>query len=453
MNNLLRKHKEVYDSIHGYIKISYLASLIIDTPQFQRLRYLHQLGTCHYVFPTASHTRFEHSIGTYHLAGKVLDIIKTNSNPDFIDDSIKKNIYLQSYYELNNLDKNLLDPYICELIKIAALCHDIGHGPFSHVYDDIFLKNFNYHPSHIHEYRSCMIIKHIINKNDTLKNTIDDNQVSFICSLINPPKDASGFIYQIVSNNLNSIDVDKFDYICRDTHTLGLKYSIDIPRLIDDMVVIDDKICFLEKLHYELVSLFKTRYRLHKQIYCHKAVISIQFMISDIMILLNDFMHLDESVNDVERFSDLTEEYIITFMKILYKNKDQYDELLKNKIILAYDIWNRIITRDLYKLAIGKVFEKEIDKTELENSLVGIDKNKIIFYKSKIGFVSGSKDNPMDETYFYKKYNISQCFKITDEHISLLVPKIYQEYIYMFFLKDKRDHETKSKLLTILNKS
>ena len=133
------------------------------------MRYLHQLGTCHYVFPTASHTRFEHSIGTYHLAGKVLDIIKTNSNPDFIDDSIKKNIYLQSYYELNNLDKNLLDPYICELIKIAALCHDIGHGPFSHVYDDIFLKNFNYHPSHIHEYRSCMIIKHIINKNDTLK--------------------------------------------------------------------------------------------------------------------------------------------------------------------------------------------------------------------------------------------------------------------------------------------
>lgn len=450
MSNLLRKYKEVYDSIHGYIKISYLASLIIDTPQFQRLRYLHQLGTCHYVFPTASHTRFEHSIGTYHLTGKVLDILKLNSEPDFINDGLKKIKYLKSYYETNPT-QSMLDPYVCELIKIAALCHDIGHGPFSHVFDDIFLKHFNQDHLTYHENRSCMIIRYIIKNNELLNTTINEDQISFICSLINPSKEETGFIFQIISNNLNSIDVDKFDYICRDTHTLGLKYSIDIPRLIDDMAVIDNKICFLEKLNYELVSLFKTRYRLHKQIYCHKAVVSIQYMVCDIMLLLNDFMNLDQSIYDVARFSDLTEEYIITYLKILFKNKEQYNNTQKAKIVLANNIWNRIINRDLYKLAVGKVTEKEIDNNDLDEVLKSIDKDKIICYKSKIGFVSGSKGNPMDETFFYKKDDNSKCFRITDEHISLLVPKIYQEYIYMFFLKDKRDIETKKELIKVWN--
>lgn len=440
MDILLKNHKEIFDSIHGYIKLSKMACLIIDTVQFQRLRYLHQLGTCQYVYPSASHTRFEHSIGTYYLAGKTLDILKLNSNTNHINECMKNIPYLQSYY-LSNPSDNLLDNYVCELIKIAALCHDIGHGPFSHVFDDVFMHNFknNNNPLQYHENRSCALINYIIHHNTVLETIITQDHIDFICNLINPTKESYGFIYQIVSNNFNSLDVDKFDYICRDTHTLGLKYSIDIPRLIDDMVVIDNKICFLEKLHYELVSLFKTRYRLHKQVYCHKAVIAIQFMITDIMLLINEFIKLYQSISNMDDFVDLTEDYIFTYLKLLYKNKENYEDTQKNKIIKAYEIYQRIITRNLYKLIGGIVSENEIDINVIKNN---IDSTKLLCYKSKIGFVSGSKNNPLDEIYFYKKNNIDKCFKITNENISLLVPKIYQEYIYMFFIKDKNDNDT-----------
>lgn len=440
--DLLTCYKEICDSIHGHIKLTKLACLIIDTPQFQRLRYLHQLGTCHYTFPNATHTRFEHSIGTYHLAGKVLDTIKSNSNQELITKYLSKIPELKKYFN-EKAKQIILDPYVCELVKIAALCHDIGHGIFSHVFDDVFIKivtlnkngekydnKLNYET---HENRSIMIIKYIIKNNDILNNFISDDEIQFISNLINPTKSSTGFIYQIVSNSVNSIDVDKFDYICRDTIQLGLKYSIDIYRLIDDMKLIDNKICFPEKIHYEIISLFKTRYRLHKQIYNHKSVISIQYMMNDIMLLLDDIIGIYDSIFDVERFTDLTDDYLITFVKILYKDRGKYDDEKRLRIDQAYNLLQRIYSRNLYKLISSSVSKVLIN---LDLMLSNMDKTKMFCCVSKIGFVSGSKDNPLNKTYFYKKNDPNTRIKVSNEHISFLVPKIYQEYIYMFFLKN-----------------
>ena len=247
---MLKETKEIYDHIHGYIKITRLAQEFIHTMEFQRLRYLHQLGTCHYVFPCATHTRFEHSIGTYYLAGKVLGSLKKNSNRLSIQSYLNEIPELKKHFETSLID---LDDYVCELVKLAALCHDLGHGPFSHVFDDVFIKaahesleSINKESLEYHENRSCALIRNIISKNSKLKEYIRQEEIQFICDLINPKDHHKGFIYQIVSNNLNGIDVDKFDYIQRDTYTLGLKYSIDSDRLISDMKVIDNKICFTD---------------------------------------------------------------------------------------------------------------------------------------------------------------------------------------------------------------
>ena len=107
--------KIIYDPIHGPIELSELCIQIINTIEFQRLRNIYQLGVCYYVFPGASHKRFEHSIGVCHLAGEFIKSLQKNQP------------------ELN------IDSQMVENVQIAGLCHDLGHGPFSHLFDHDFL--------------------------------------------------------------------------------------------------------------------------------------------------------------------------------------------------------------------------------------------------------------------------------------------------------------------------
>src|SRR2546423_14685709 len=106
-----RKYKQIYDSIHGYICISNISCQIIDTIEFQRLRELHQLGTCYLVFPNASNSRFEHSIGVYHLSGKLLNyIISTSSIIDvkMTNEYLNNIVELKKHYKLKEYNNELL---------------------------------------------------------------------------------------------------------------------------------------------------------------------------------------------------------------------------------------------------------------------------------------------------------------------------------------------------------
>ena len=108
--------KTIFCPIHGHITITPLMQSVIDTPEFQRLRDLKQLGTTYFVFPSATHTRFEHSLGVSYLAG-------------VMGESLQKN-----QPELEITDREI------ELLRVAGLIHDIGHGPFSHLYDDYIIE-------------------------------------------------------------------------------------------------------------------------------------------------------------------------------------------------------------------------------------------------------------------------------------------------------------------------
>src|SRR5436190_2108750 len=133
--------------------------MIIDSPQFQRLRELHQLGTGYLVFPTGNHKRFEHSLGVYYLCGLILQYIKFHSqnNPEELKNAILAIPELQEISPNGELtDENIED------VKIAGLCHDLGHGPFSHVFDDIFLEKHENNYLEEHENRSGFILEYII---------------------------------------------------------------------------------------------------------------------------------------------------------------------------------------------------------------------------------------------------------------------------------------------------
>src|SRR5258708_21647532 len=103
----------IRDPLHNNIRLDPLARELIETPAFQRLRYVRQLGLAFLVYPGATHTRFEHALGTYHLARRTLALLE--EHPDF----------------------GSIDAADCSMIRVAALLHDIGHYPFSHALEEI----------------------------------------------------------------------------------------------------------------------------------------------------------------------------------------------------------------------------------------------------------------------------------------------------------------------------
>lgn len=330
-------NKIIFDPLHGPIELTEKCLQIIDTPEFQRLRYIKQLGTCYYIFPGASHNRFEHSIGVCFLAKELLSIlIRKQPELDF-DNEIK------------------------ECIPIAGLCHDLGHGPFSHCFENDFLvrhikKN---NPIFHHENRSSLILKYIVEK---YKINITKKQLYIISELIHPknmdlkPK----FIYNIVSNPINGIDVDKFDYIKRDTYNIGLSYSYDYQRIFKYAKVINQTICFPFKMVHEIRSLFEIRHRLHKEIYTHPVSKSIDLMVADILDLANDEYKIIENLENIPEFCKLNDNFIF----LIENSNSTSDNMLKAKEIIT-----KIKKRDLYKF-IGKINIDEKDKNTYTKSVI-----------------------------------------------------------------------------------
>lgn len=133
--------KFLKDPIHGHIPLSPCVLSFIDTPHFQRLRDLKQLGVVYFVFPGASHNRFEHSIGVSYLSGLMLEGLCTR----------------QPTLEVR--DEDISD------IRIAGLCHDLGHGPYSHLFDNVFMKQVCPGSTWTHEDASNMMLTDLIDKN------------------------------------------------------------------------------------------------------------------------------------------------------------------------------------------------------------------------------------------------------------------------------------------------
>jgi deoxynucleoside triphosphate triphosphohydrolase SAMHD1 len=307
------KPKIIYDPVHGHIDIDSISIKIIDTPEFQRLRYIKQLGNVSYVYPSASHSRFEHSLGVYYLAGKLINTLKNNQP------------------ELNITNQDIIN------VKIAGLCHDLGHGPFSHLFDNYVSKNCGKYSEH--EKRSEFILEYIIDK---YKIGLTTENVNLIKKMINPDKNDIGFKYQIVSNLRTGLDVDKFDYIKRDTFYLGLNYNCEYLRIINYAKVIDNNICYPTKLISCIYGIYYSRFRLHNEVYLHPVCKSLDLMVMDLLKDNPEFLNKFKiSINNPESFCQYTD-HIISHLRLGKFN---------------ISILKKIETRKLYKF-IGEIETK-----------------------------------------------------------------------------------------------
>ena len=383
--------------LYGFIDITPRMGYIIDTPEFKRLHNLRQLGATYLVYPSANHTRFEHSLGVSHLAKKLLLSLK-EKNPD----------------------KNITDDLI-ELVQIAGLIHDIGHGPFSHLYDDYIIDENDME----HEERGIEIFKKMVKEN-TMPFT--EHEVNFITSLINPNENAKNYwLYQIVANKYCSIDVDKIDYIQRDSYHLGFGLSEKYQRLITmcDIKEFEGNtvLAWPNKLQDEIISLFETRYRLHKKVYCHHTVKSCEYIITDLLnnIIYNNNLDFKHLYDDIISFP---------FNETIRELKDKLDKRELPKMI-----GEKIVT--VCNNNKDKQEDIEARLNEIINMLTidGVTNRGIM--KCKIGFISGNGENPLKNVVYFSK-NKQSAYKIQN-YSSFMAPKNCQEYIYRIYIDNEND--------------
>ncbi|KAJ2785643.1 hypothetical protein GGI15_001844 [Coemansia interrupta] len=404
--------KYVNDPIHGYIDLSKTILQFVDTPQFQRLRHLKQLGSSYYVFPGASNNRFEHCIGTSHLASQVLQGLS------------------QRQPELGITERDF------RCVALAGLCHDLGHGPFSHVFDNEFIPRVCDNTSWSHEEGSEMMLHYAIDDNSI---DIDEDDVTFIKRLIRGSRTGTGdeklFLFDIVANQRNGVDVDKFDYIQRDCYNVGVKSSYDFSRLMLNSRVIDDQICYNHKEAYNLAEMFHTRYSLHKRVYSHRAAKAIEFMLVDAMTIANPVLRISDAIHDPRQYQNLTDEVIRDI------ERSREPELQE-----ARNIIKRINTRDIYRF---------VDEFIIPPDLVSVVTSSTITEAAIVGFRADGDDfseadilidfcrihygmrseNPVDHINFFSKYKPDEKFSIPSEIISLCMPQKYEECIVRIFTR------------------
>lgn len=236
----------IRDAIHKNININEpVIQELIASKEFQRLRWISQLGGAQVAFPSATHTRFTHSLGVYHLLNRVFDEVPG----------------AQAIREKEKL-----------VVKIAGLLHDIGHGPFSHTFEKVLNLNEDKDYPFSHEYYTCAIISDETTEiNQILKKyQIDIEQVTNIIK-----KDRSKcpkYQIQLVSSQL---DCDRMDYLMRDAYFTGAKYgAIDLDWVISQMII-DKKngIVFNYRALSAIENYLITRFHMYLQVYFHKSSI------------------------------------------------------------------------------------------------------------------------------------------------------------------------------------
>uniref|UniRef100_A0A3Q3F3B2 HD domain-containing protein n=1 Tax=Labrus bergylta TaxID=56723 RepID=A0A3Q3F3B2_9LABR len=383
------------DPIHGSIELHPLLIKIIDTPQFQRLRFIKQLGGVYFVYPGASHNRFEHSIGVGYLAGKLAEALRSRQP------------------ELNITDRDVL------CVQIAGLCHDLGHGPFSHLYDGMFLPK--------HERGSRLMLDHLVEQNNfkpTMKKygLKPEEDITFIKEMIAGPLQESkeqewpykgrpkekSFLYEIVSNKKNGVDVDKFDYLARDSSYLGIKNNFDFRRFLQFARVceVEDKdckegkrktICTRDKEDH-MYHLFYTRHRLHKRACQHRVSQIIQEMIAEAFFKADGHIQIEGSGGRMFTLSTANED-----MEAYTKLTDNvFEEILKSscsELEKAREILQNIISRKSYKF-VGEIKpEDPIQDWEVSLNLTPKDFEILVI---EMDYGMDDKD-PIQHVHFYSK--------------------------------------------------
>lgn len=298
-----------HDNIHGSIQISQVANQIIQHRYFQRLKEIHQLGPLHFKFPYANHSRFEHSIGVAYLARTAATALRGKHN--------------------TITDREVM------CVEIAGLCHDLGHGAYSHSFDHLLKELGVKADTAHHEVRSQVLVNVMIDQlNKAGLINLSDADIELIQYFIDPDKFTLLYpdqpiptffagLEQIVSNPVHKVDVDKMDYLLRDAQALRfdqtLKYTLDIVGLLSRAQIIDGMWMFHIRDQGIVYDLICRRFIFYNNCYLHPEVNAVGCMLTDAIKIVDRTYNFSksallESADDIEQFVKLTDNFYLEFI-------------------------------------------------------------------------------------------------------------------------------------------
>lgn len=350
--------KFINDPLYGTIKINKTESKIINSPIFQRLRDIKQLGLAYYIYPTATHNRFSHSIGVMYLADKIFTTLR-NKFPTY---------------------KESFDDEILKNLRMAALLHDIGHFPFSH---SLEFKNEDFDQKEIpkiflgsHEKLGEYIIRQ-----SYIKDLLDTEgyNLDLVCGIIRGKSTE-----HLVLNNIIhwELDADRMDYLLRDSYFTGVNLGlIDYIYLIENLHLINEEFPILainEKAVRSIENILTARFCLYDRVYTHKSVSYFNFILKRIVkdhvnSIFPDFFFDEKTFRTVIEKNEsillrkFTDSYIISKLFELYDKIDNKSYDLK---ALLYRTKFDYINRERYISKESRI--KIDDKTQKIKDLLKI---------------------------------------------------------------------------------
>ncbi len=330
-----KNYLDIIDPIHDFIRVYNHELSIIDDPLFQRLRRIRQLSGAHLTYPAAQHTRFEHSLGVMHIAS-------------------------QAGHALN--EKGILKSDDIKMLRLAGLLHDIGHGPFSHLFEEIIQEKKISHE----DFGKEIILKSEIG--DSLsKNGFDKKLITKIAF------GDSKFQYmnEIVSGALSA---DMMDYLLRDGYFTGAEHAkIDHKRITQSLDVHQKKLALERSALYSFESMMHSRYQMFKAVYFHKTVRAAEVMLIEALRLSDD--EFGFTTFNLNEYVKLTDEYVLSSLisskSSKLKRARQFAEDYQNRKLLKC-VFERILTSrnnlkktrtDELRTAISK--KSKVDENEI----------------------------------------------------------------------------------------
>lgn len=402
----LYERKIINDPVFGFINIPKgLLYNIVKHPLLQRLNRIKQVGLSSVVYPGAQHTRFQHSLGAFHLMSEAIAQLTTKGH--FIFDSE------------------------AEAVRAAILMHDIGHGPFSHVLENTIVRGVS------HEEISLLLMERM--------NREMNGQLSLAIQIFKDeyPK---RFLHQLVSGQL---DMDRLDYLRRDSFYTGVSEgNIGSARIIKMLDVVNDRLVVESKGIYSIENFLTARRLMYWQVYLHKTSVAYERMLISALLRAKEL-----ALGGVELFASPSLRYFL-YNDIDHECFHQNPESLEHFIQLddtdiwtALKVWSSHTDKILSTLSTGiinrRVFKVEISTDPIEDSRIqsladevalqlGITSEEAQTYFISIPRIEKNMYNPADDSIdiLYKDGTIKNIAEASDMlNISLLSKKVKKYYL------------------------